>query len=104
MNTTKIMTLDEVKQLSLTDEERKIIKNAKPHFDADCPELTEEQIKEFRPWYEIHPNGNDNYKVSVTKKDIHIKIDSDVLEALKADGRGYQTRINAILRRSVFGV
>lgn len=31
-------------------------------------------------------------------------IDNDVLAALKAGGRWYQTRINAILRKEVMGV
>lgn len=35
-------------------------------------------------------------KVSLT-----IRIDADVLARLKAGGRGYQTRINAMLRRAV---
>ena len=32
------------------------------------------------------------------KQEVHIRLDSDLLEWLKQDGRGYQTRINAILR------
>ena len=31
------------------------------------------------------------------------KIDKDILEALKAEGKGYQTRINKILRDAVLG-
>ena len=33
-----------------------------------------------------------------TKKSIHLRIDPDVLDWLKKQGKGYQTRINAILR------
>lgn len=32
------------------------------------------------------------------KRGIYIKLDDDVLEWMKAQGKGYQTRINAILR------
>jgi uncharacterized protein (DUF4415 family) len=35
------------------------------------------------------------------KQDIHIRLDSDILEWFKAHGRGYQTRINAVLRAFV---
>jgi uncharacterized protein (DUF4415 family) len=35
------------------------------------------------------------------KQDIHIRLDGDVLEWFKAHGRGYQTRINAVLRAFV---
>ena len=33
-----------------------------------------------------------------TKKSMYLRLDQDVLEWLKAQGPGYQTRINAILR------
>jgi uncharacterized protein (DUF4415 family) len=33
-----------------------------------------------------------------TKKGVYVCLDQDVLEWLKAQGPGYQTRINAILR------
>lgn len=32
------------------------------------------------------------------KQDIHIRLDGDILHWFKAHGRGYQTRINAVLR------
>ena len=32
------------------------------------------------------------------KQQVTLRIDGDILEAFKADGRGYQTRINAVLR------
>ena len=35
------------------------------------------------------------------KRYIHIGVDSDVLGWFKQEGRGYQTRINAVLRRYV---
>lgn len=36
--------------------------------------------------------------VSPGKKSIALRVDIDVLEWMKAQGRGYQSRINAILR------
>ena len=35
------------------------------------------------------------------KKSITAKIDTDILAWLKKDGRGYQTRMNAILRQAM---
>lgn len=35
------------------------------------------------------------------KKDIHIRLDSDIVDWFKARGKGYQTRINAVLRAFV---
>ena len=37
-------------------------------------------------------------KVSPGKKAIALRLDTDVLEWMKAQGKGYQSRINAILR------
>lgn len=50
-----------------------------------------------RPWYEVHP---DWYKPN--KSDVHIKIDTDVLQWFKRQGKGYQTKINAVLREYAF--
>jgi uncharacterized protein (DUF4415 family) len=35
------------------------------------------------------------------KRDIHIRLDGDIIDWFKAHGRGYQTRINAVLRAFV---
>ena len=35
------------------------------------------------------------------KKDVHIRLDSDILDWFKSHGAGYQTRINAVLRSFV---
>ena len=35
------------------------------------------------------------------KQDIHIRLDGDILDWFKARGRGYQIRINAVLRAFV---
>lgn len=36
--------------------------------------------------------------IPVTKKSISIRLDEDVIDFFKASGKGYQTRINAVLR------
>lgn len=99
----KTMTLDDLLKNPLSEEDKKIISSAKPIVTDDCPEVTDEQSKNYRPWYEVHPKGNDIYKVSVKKTSISLRIDTDILMALKEMGSGYQTRINNILREAVFG-
>jgi len=37
-------------------------------------------------------------KPASSKRSISLRVDADVLEWFKAQGRGYQTRINAVLR------
>ena len=35
------------------------------------------------------------------KRDVHIRLDADVVDWFRTQGRGYQTRINAVLRAFV---
>jgi len=63
---------------------------------SDCPVLTEEQMKEFKP---SHYRNMANYKP--IKKTVNVRLDADVLEWLQNAGKGYQTRMNAILREAM---
>lgn len=81
---------------SLTEEERTELKAlaARPDSEidySDIPPLTESFWKNAvrNPFYKP-------VKTSTT-----VRIDSDVLAWLRAEGRGYQSRINAILRREM---
>ena len=79
-----------------TDERLQEITALPVTFDDDIPEFSDSDLKGFSP---AHP---EYFKVTPVKKAISIKIDLDILEALKAQGKGYQTRINSILREVVF--
>ncbi len=46
-------------------------------------------------WSEFTVTGN------TSKQGVYIRLDPDVLEHFRKDGRGYQTRINAVLRAYV---
>ncbi len=65
------------------------------NFDDDIPEFTDAQLAMFKP---VNPQY---YNITPKKQAICIKIDVDVLEALKKQGKGYQTKINNILREAV---
>jgi len=58
---------------------------------SDMPELTDAQLAEMKPAAHYRP----------IKKQITARVDADVLAWLKAQGKGYQSRINAILRREM---
>lgn len=58
---------------------------------TDLPELTEAQLAEMRPAAHYRP----------VKKQITARVDADVLAWLKSQGKGYQSRMNAILRREM---
>jgi uncharacterized protein (DUF4415 family) len=57
---------------------------------------------------DIPPLGDEFFKKATVawppaKQQLTIRLDADVLDWLKANGRGYQTRINRILRAAMEG-
>ena len=83
------------------------LKNPPPLTDKQKAEL--EAVKslpdEEIDYSDIPPLGNEFWKNAVrnpfykpTKTSTTVRLDSDVLMWLKSKGRGYQTRINTILR------
>ncbi|HQT62745.1 BrnA antitoxin family protein [Acidiphilium sp.] len=58
---------------------------------SDIPELTDEQLK--------HAVRGRFYRP--IKRQITARVDADIVEWLKSQGKGYQSRINAILRREM---
>ena len=63
---------------------------------SDMPELTDDQIAQLKP---SRLRNIANYKP--IKKTVNVRIDADVIEWLQSAGRGYQTRMNAILREAM---
>ncbi|MBE9215154.1 BrnA antitoxin family protein [Plectonema cf. radiosum LEGE 06105] len=57
---------------------------------SDCPEITPEMFAKS-----VVRRG---LPVANTKTQVTLRIDSDVLEWFKSQGRGYQTHINQLLR------
>lgn len=84
MKTGKTLTLEEIESLK-----------KRPIDFSDIPEFTQEQLAQFRP---RHP---ELFKTQPVKVPVTIKMDADVLAWFKAGGKGYQTRINAVLRNAV---
>jgi uncharacterized protein (DUF4415 family) len=65
--------------------------------------LTEEEIEEWAMTDPFHPGLDDAFWADFDarkpeKQPISIKLDKDILAFFRAQGRGYQTRINAVLR------
>ena len=67
--------------------------------EEDVERLTTEDMAELG----IDPDWMDHAKVVSPrpKERVTVRLDPDILEWLKAQGKGYQTRINAILRAYV---
>ncbi len=58
---------------------------------SDIPELTDAQLSEIKRGILFKP----------IKKQITARLDADVLDWLKIGGKGYQTRMNKILRHAM---
>ncbi|MGH0053494.1 MAG: BrnA antitoxin family protein [Sphaerochaetaceae bacterium] len=81
---------------NMTTEER-ITELRKRGIDfSDIPELTPEYLSTLK---RVVPR--DHFKVVPVKKTICIKLDADVLAHYKSKGKGYQTRINKVLRQDM---
>lgn len=69
--------------------------------DAMTDEEIEAQMRDDPDWKDfIDIDWSDAVAVyPIAKSAISIRLDSDVIDFFKAQGKGYQTRINAVLRR-----
>ena len=75
---------------SLTDWERLDAMQDDDIDLSDAPEITPEMFAKAIV--------NRSLKPAPTKQQITIRLDNDVLEWYRAQGRGYQTKINKLLR------
>lgn len=82
--------------MSISKKRLEEIRNFKNEDFSDCPILTDEQLSQMKPCHMV------NQKLwKPQKKVLTIRIDADVLDAIKATGKGYQAKINQILRQAV---
>jgi uncharacterized protein (DUF4415 family) len=63
--------------------------------DADIARLTKDDPDEAGTW------GDLQVGLPLPKQHLNLRIDADVLAWFKGQGRGYQTRMNAVLRAYV---
>jgi uncharacterized protein (DUF4415 family) len=84
------------KKLSeMTEEELTELNSFKTKDYSDSPVQTTEQLREFKPKYP------DERLYKPLKQTVQIRLDADIIEWLKQEGPGYQTRANAILRNAM---
>ena len=80
----------------------------KADWDAvDSPEATDEQIAQARPFTEVFPDLAESIRRSRgrpaldnPKKQVTLRLDSDVIARFRDGGPGWQSRINDILRKA----
>ena len=75
--------------------------------DADNPEWTAEDFRNAKPFAEVFPELTESIRRSRgrpvadnPKKQVTLRLDSDVVAKFRAGGSGWQSRINDILRKA----
>jgi len=81
-------------------------KKHSPSTDPENPEWTEEDIANARPGAEVFaelgielPKPKGRPRAQNPKQQITIRLDADILEAFRATGRGWHTRLNDLLKK-----
>jgi uncharacterized protein (DUF4415 family) len=83
-----------------------------PDFDEN-PEWTAEDFARARPASELHPPeivallvrkpGRPALPAEARKRSVTLRLSPDVLDALRQSGRGWQSRVDDILRKAMVG-
>ena len=78
--------------------------------DPDNPEWTAEDFARARPARETHPELVEAWlrrkrgaQKAPTKVLVSLRLEREVLDKLRASGRGWQSRANDMLRKAVLG-
>jgi uncharacterized protein (DUF4415 family) len=69
---------------------------------SDNPEWTKEDFANAKPFAEVFPELAASIKrpgPPKTKEAVSIRLDIDLLEQLRAKGAGWQSRVNALIRK-----
>jgi uncharacterized protein (DUF4415 family) len=104
------MTNARPKLRPLTDAEELAIQAAIAS-DPDNPELTDEELASMRPAREVLPpeffemvererKARGRPVLETPKKQVTLRLDADVVESFRAEGAGWQSQINATLRKA----
>jgi len=69
--------------------------------DPDALPWTDEELNAAAPSMRIGLRPVGRPRVEIKRPSLNMRIDADVLERLRASGRGWQTRVNTLLREAV---
>ncbi|MBZ5760490.1 MULTISPECIES: BrnA antitoxin family protein [Rhizobium] len=97
--------IDQGRRILTDAEERRIQRGIAE--DPENPEWTEEDFKNARPFADVFPDLAESIRrargrpaVEAPKRQISLRLDPDVIDAFKATGKGWQSRINEALRKA----
>ena len=75
--------------------------------DPDAPEATDEELAGARPFAEVFPDlmesiapGRGRPAIAKPRQQISLRLEPDVIAKFKATGKGWQSRINEILKKA----
>lgn len=75
--------------------------------DPDAPEATDAELAQAKPFAEAFPALADSIKrargrppVASPRQHVSLRLDADVLEKFRATGKGWQSRINDVLKEA----
>lgn len=85
--------MSKLTELRLNTLEEEAVIEAAALADPDAQPLTDAELAQFAPGR--RPRGRP--ALAVTKIATNVRLDPDVLQAFKATGAGWQTRINEVL-------
>ena len=75
--------------------------------DDDVPELTEEDFARAKPFAEVFPEQYHAWRkrgrppVAQPKVHVGFRLAADVVQGIKATGRGYNARVEKVLRAAL---
>lgn len=91
----------------MTDEEEAAI-HAGALRDPDNPPLTDEQLAQFRRMEDVRPDllrrlrgQRGPQRSKPLKVRVTLRLDPDVVQRFRRQGRGWQSRVNATLRKAL---
>jgi len=100
------MSKSKAKIPPLTDEEEARIQ-AQIAADPDAPEATDAELAQARPFAEAFPQFAESIRrvrgrpqVDHPKQQVSLRLDPDVIAVYKKSGKGWQGRVNEILRKA----
>jgi uncharacterized protein (DUF4415 family) len=75
--------------------------------DPDNPEWTEQDFRRARPFRDVFPElvesidrSRGRPRLETPKKLVTLRLDQDVVEKFRATGKGWQSRINEVLKQA----
>ena len=91
--------MTESKRVSQTDLSKVDAYQLGPDDYAEIPELTDEWFANAQPHQAGHPAPRGRPKSANPKQVVNLRLSPRVIAGFRADGAGWQTRINAVLEQ-----